>query len=209
MKLSVLQEDLYDQAEALSYVDVVCKRLNAHYAVVGGAAVAILGGMRDSTDLDILIDDEKLDAVKKDLSGINGFRMTGPFLFYHTKRGLTQVDFLPSGHEFESGIRFPMPTDDMIVMKHGYRFLKPEALIYMKLEAYLSEMAMKKYDLGERFMKHYFDIVNLLRWNRSSVNHDALRKMIRTHVDRDLVDKYLEIFDKAVTGSRGKILKPE
>jgi len=194
--------EVYEQADALYMIDQISKDIGVPYAVVGGIAASVLGEPRMSMDVDILVKDSDRETLKNALIDTGKFHLKkGNIIDFVSERGKTQVDLLPSGTEFGSGIAFPEPVDEMVVQKHGYRWLKPEALILMKMEVYMSERLMGEED-PTRWAKHAGDIIGLLRKNKKTLDPNLIKEAIKQTVKPESQKEYLEAFQKLVKAAQ-------
>ena len=194
--------EVYEQADALYMIDQVTKTLGIPYAVIGGIAASVLGEPRMSTDVDILVRDSDRDRLKNALVETGKFQpKMGNIIEFVSERGKTQVDLLPSGTEFVSGITFPEPADEMVIERHGFRWLKPEALILMKMEAYMSERLVGEDD-PTRWAKHSGDIIGLLRKNKKTLDPNLIKETIKQTVKPESQKEYLEAFQKLVKAAQ-------
>jgi hypothetical protein len=161
----------------MSVFGLVLRTLNeAHipYLVVGGHAVILLGHLRNTFDLDILIAERFLGSARRALwaIGYSNYFETNAFLQLQAPAGLPPVDLMIVDDETFSRLnRF---TEHRVL--DGERILIPDVLRLVALKLHAARSATRS-----RQETDWQDIVGILRAARQDLDNPEFKEIVERY----------------------------
>lgn len=179
MNTGPIQQTLRNIADRLS-------QTNIDYVVIGGMALALHGLIRPTQDVDLLLTAEGLKEFQTRLVGL-GYRPTFPGAKKHFRDTDTdvKVEIITTGEYPGDGqpkaIAFPNPADVAVTLE-GYKVVRLESLIELKLASGMSAKHRQLRDLA--------DVQQLIETL-------GLPKDFSINLDQSVRDEYLRLWDLA------------